>query len=74
MRNWHFLRILRLVLGILVLIQGISSKQYPLIFFGFIFTLLPIFNAGCAGGACDIPRYNKSKMKAEKDIEYEEVG
>lgn len=54
LRNWNFMRMLRLILGILVLIQGISSGDWLFITMGGLFALMPLLNAGCCGGSCQV--------------------
>lgn len=52
-KNWNLLRILRLVLGIVILVQGLQMMQVPFIILGLVFTAMPLFNVGCcSGGAC----------------------
>ncbi len=58
LRNWNFMRILRLVLGLLVLIQGISSRDWLFITMGGLFALMPLLNAGCCGGSCNVNNRN----------------
>ncbi|MEN5232592.1 hypothetical protein [Sphingobacterium faecium] len=72
LRNWNFMRVLRLALGILVVVQGIQTKEWLLVGFGILFSLMPLINIGCCGASgCNIP-VSKSNKKVE-DITYEEV-
>lgn len=70
--NWNFMGIIRLVLGIIVIIQGIQSKQWMLVALGGLFTLMPVFNIGCCSKVgCSTTSARKSTEA--KDITYEEV-
>ncbi|MES2373860.1 MAG: hypothetical protein V4557_14875 [Bacteroidota bacterium] len=70
--NWNFVRFLRLVLGIAVVIQGIISKEWLLGILGILFTSMPIFNIGCcSGNNCTVPANKKTQIK--KDFIHEEV-
>ena len=71
--KWHFMRIIRLALGILVIIQAFITKDWTLGVLGALFTAMPIFNIGCCGvGACATPA--KTRNEIDKDISYEEVA
>lgn len=67
---WNKMRIIRLLLALLVLAQGIYAKEWFFIALGSFFMLLPLLNVGC-GSTC---RTVESKEKQEiEDITYEEV-
>ncbi|MGN5954463.1 hypothetical protein ACP6L2_07595 [Sphingobacterium lactis] len=54
--QWSIMRILRLVMGIVITIQGIKSGQWIITGLGIMFTALPLFNMGCgANGSCEVP-------------------
>jgi len=71
-KNRHFIRALRLALGLLVIWQGIMVHDWALITIGTLFALLSLMNAGCC-------RVHPQKQKRagdlldNKDIIYEEV-
>lgn len=66
------MRVLRLVLGIFIIVQGIMAKEWLLIGLGGLFSLMPLMNIGCCGtSGCNTP-ISKSNKKVE-DITYEEV-
>lgn len=72
LNNWNFMRVLRLALGIFVIVQGIMAKEWLLVGFGGLFSLMPLMNIGCCGvSGCSTPA-PKSNKKIE-DITYEEV-
>lgn len=70
--NWNFFRIIRFILGLIILIQGIVVLDTISILLGLVFTGLALFSAGCAGGACYTPTVRSNKQTVE-NIEYEEV-
>ncbi len=58
--NWNFMRVIRLILGVLIIIQSFQSQQYIMIIPGVIFALIAIFGVGCCGNnGCAIPTKNK---------------
>ena len=61
-KNWNFIRLLRLAMGLAIIYQGIISRQWIFVFLGGVFTLLPIVNIGCGGtNSCDLDRENNKK-------------
>lgn len=53
--QWNIMRILRLIMGIVILVQGIKSEQWIIVGLGVLFAALPLFNMGCgANGTCDV--------------------
>lgn len=72
LRNWNFMRIIRLLLGVVIIVQGFQSNDWIFVGLGALFTLMPLLNIGCCGtSACNIPN-PKNKNKAE-DVIYQEV-
>ena len=71
--GWNVMRVIRLALGILVIIQSISEKNYMLTVAGGLFAVLALINVGCCGsnGCAVNPRVNKNDLKME--AVYEEV-
>lgn len=76
-RNWNFSRILRLAMAVFIVIQGFQTNEWMFVILGGLFALMPIFNIGCAGGACAVPPPAQSKrQKTQQQFEetqYEEV-
>jgi len=70
--NWHFMRFVRLGLGIAIIAQAIANKDALFIFLGAAFTAMAIFNYGCCGASgCYTPI--KKTSNTTNDISYEEV-
>ncbi|MBK7640191.1 MAG: hypothetical protein IPJ22_09140 [Bacteroidetes bacterium] len=73
LRGWNFMRVFRLIMGIIIIIQGVDSMQWNVIFLGGLFSLLPILNIGCCSSAgCASSKINKDE--ANKTLIYEEVN
>ncbi|MGB7527664.1 hypothetical protein [Sphingobacterium cellulitidis] len=54
--QWSVMRILRLVMGIVIIIQGVKSEMWLIAGLGVLFTILPLLNMGCsANGSCQVP-------------------
>lgn len=51
-KNWNFIRILYLAMGLLIVIQAIAYKQWPMILAGGYFAAMGLFHFGCAAGNC----------------------
>jgi len=49
LRNWDFVRVLRLAIGILIIVQGMMAHQWLLVGLGGLFSLMPLMNIGCCG-------------------------
>lgn len=71
--SWSFMRLLRLVLGGIILVQGILSNEIPYAVIGGLLMLMAIANIGCNGGACATPMRSYRPRQEEK-VEFEEVS
>ena len=67
------MRIVRLVLGIIVIVQGIQANEWMFVALGGLFTLMPLLNIGCCGTAGCSTNYSQRKSTGTEDITYEEV-
>ena len=72
LRNWDFMRVLRLALGIFIIVQGIQTKEWLFVALGGLFSLMPLLNIGCCGASGCNTSVSKSNKKVE-DKSYEEV-
>ena len=69
--GWNVVRIIRLLLGIAALIQGIIEKETWMFVAGGVLLLGAILNLGCCGSSgCSLPTPNQNKINK---IQYEEV-
>ena len=72
LQGWNFMRILRLVLAIGILVQGIIARDTVTIILGVVFGGMAVANIGCCGvGGCAVKRPSTSNKT--EDIQYEEV-
>ncbi|MND96447.1 hypothetical protein D3C80_887400 [compost metagenome] len=72
LKNWNFIRILRLALGIFIIVEGVTTQEWLFALAGLVFTMLPLLNIGCCSiSGCSAP-VSKSTKKTD-DIIYEEV-
>lgn len=70
--NWTLPRVLRVIIGIVIIGEAISRADITTGILGAIFMGMGVFNIGCCGsGACYAPI--KSSKKDSKDISFEEV-
>jgi hypothetical protein len=72
LNNWNFMRVLRLVLGIFIISQGVELKEWMLVALGGIFSIMPLLNIGCGGAAGCNTRVQKNNRQSS-NISYEEV-
>lgn len=72
--GWTALKIIRVILGVLILISSIGEHHIPGIILGALFTIFALFTDGvcCAGGACYRPHEKKTDNNLES-IDYEEL-
>ena len=55
MKNINIPRIIRLVFGVLIILQAIDVKQWLLAIPGVFLILLAVFNKGCGTNGCAVP-------------------
>lgn len=70
--NWSFMRILRLLLGGIILVQGIMAHEVPYAIIGGLLALMAFANIGCSGGACSVP-VSRIKAPIEKSIDFDNL-
>ncbi|MEC3879394.1 hypothetical protein [Parapedobacter sp. 10938] len=71
--NWNPMRVIRLALGILIVVEGLRGNIIPLTVMGGAFAALALFNVGCGAGGCTV-RPPKHKPSCKTNVEYEEVN
>lgn len=74
--HWGVMRWIRLILGIVLLIQIFIKFDTILALFSGILLFQAIFNAGCLSGSCAAPQKTKfnSNQKEDEYIEYEDLS
>ncbi|MBL7920697.1 MAG: hypothetical protein JNJ40_10310 [Bacteroidia bacterium] len=74
LHNWTFMRGLRLLLGVVVLIQSIVAKDLLLGAMSLFLIGMALFNFGCCGSnGCGTRFTNKKTNKTIEDVDFEEV-
>lgn len=72
--NWNIMRLLRLVLSIIIIVQSASTHDTAMTLAGIVFLGMALANVGCCGvGGCATPSYKKIDDKENKPVTYEEV-
>jgi hypothetical protein len=72
LQAWNFVRILRLVLGMAILVQGIATRDGVTILLGAALAGLAVMNVGCCGvNGCAVNPTSNAKIE---EVQYEEVG
>lgn len=71
--NWNAMRLLRLVLGIGVLVQGLNNTEVLYLVLGGMLVLTALANVGCCGTTGCAVSTRKTKPIEEKEVVYEEV-
>lgn len=60
----NFIRTLRIVAGIFIVVQGVVVKDGLLIGAGILFSILPVLHVGCCSvSGCSLPVSKNSKIK-----------
>ena len=74
LRGWNVMRVLRLTIGIMAVIQAYQQGSWPLAIAGFFVMILAIANLGCCGVAgCSVNSFH-NKENSKNEITYEELG
>ncbi len=72
--QWNFPRILRLLVGIFIIYDGLMSSEYLFVALGFAFSFMAILNYGCCGTTqCNSNINTIEKQIVDKEIIFEEV-
>lgn len=74
LQNWNFVRFLRLLMGIAIIVQGIQIKEYAISLLGAWLTIMAIANVGCCGVNSCNTNYTTNKNATNKSAEYEEIN
>ncbi len=73
LQNWHFMRVLRVVLAIAVLVQSWYAKDSTTAIIGIMLLALGIFNIGCCGPTGCYTTPSKKNTVSTKESVYEEI-
>jgi len=70
--NWHAVRVVYLLIGVLFSVYSIVNKELTGLLPGGYFILMAVFHFGCATGGCYLPAIKQNKTKSE-ETEFEEI-
>jgi hypothetical protein len=75
--GWNMLRWLRLLFGVLIIVQGVIAAQAVWVIAGIALTVLALLKKGCCmAGQCGIPDKGRNDLKENETIsriQYEEL-
>jgi hypothetical protein len=78
--NWTLPRALYVIIGVMIIVQSVMSRQWIGVAFGGYFAAMGLFAFGCAsgncfGGSCATEPKKKSNLNdtSIQDVEFEEV-
>ncbi len=72
-RAWNVMRLFRLVMGIIVVIQGLDAGYWMIVGIGIVFVGLSLLNVSTCNTPICKTSYSRSSKSDLKDITYEEV-
>lgn len=71
--DWHLMRVVRLVIGILIAAQAFQMQSGLIAFFSAFFLFQALTNTGCCGArGCEVKPGNKDDQHPD-DLVFEEV-
>ncbi len=71
--GWNVMRVVRLVVGCIIILQGVFAKDSVLIILGIMFGGMALANLSCCGvGGCVVN--TKAEINKNENVIYEEVG
>lgn len=75
LQNWDTIRVIRVIIGVSMIGQGVASSQSALWLMGTLFTGMALLNVGCFGSAnCSVPqKSNTTQITDAQDVTFEEV-
>ncbi|QEC67461.1 hypothetical protein FRZ67_09195 [Panacibacter ginsenosidivorans] len=74
LKGWNVMRVLRLAIGIMAIIQAYQQGSWALAIAGFFVVILAIANLGCCGAAgCNV-KSSRREDNSKNEIVYEELG
>ena len=71
--SWHFMRLLRLVVGISFVVTVFVQHDGVAVAFGSFFFLQALFNVGCCGANGCNTNYSSPKDNKQQQVIFEEV-
>ena len=72
-RGWNVMRLLRLVLAVVILVQGIVASEAITVIIGIVFGGMALANIGCCSGGSCAANERSINRKSKDTKKYEEV-
>ncbi|MCO6495141.1 MAG: hypothetical protein J5I91_05610 [Bacteroidetes bacterium] len=75
LKGWNLMRVLYLVMGILIIIQGVETKEWFVALMGGLLLVMGIFKMGCANtkSCCNTAISPKKSESNNDEINFEEI-
>ncbi len=73
LKNWDFMRFLRLGIGLWLAYSAITEHQPIIGAMAGLFILQALLNMGCGSGGCNVASGKKNITSKPEDITFEEV-
>ena len=71
--GWHFMRWLRLGIGVYIAVQAVMMNDTMLGFLSTVFLIQAVTNTGCCGTATCAPNIKQYSKSNTTEIEFEEI-
>lgn len=71
--GWHLMRVLRLALAIIIIVQSVSMRDIAFGVLGVAFLLMALFNWGCCGTQCYTDNTSNTNTGNHTPVDYEEI-
>lgn len=72
---WNLMRVLRLVIGVFGIVEGVRQSAVPLALVGALLSVQALLNMGCCGsGACAPRRSLRSKTLDAREPVYQDIS
>ena len=67
--NWHTVRLVYLVIGVLISVYALVTREWTGFLPGGYFMLMAVFHFGCATGGCYVAPIKQAEKKAETTVQ-----
>jgi hypothetical protein len=72
--GWHPARFIYLIIGAMLMVQAVQSKDLPFALLGGLFLYQSLFNTGCCGMSGAFRAHDKAEAsKSLEDTDYTEI-
>lgn len=73
-KNWSVMRVVRLVMAVFIIYQGVLIKEWLFVIAGLLFALMPLLNFGCCStSGCTSDNKTTMKNSKEEPTSYTEI-